>query len=56
MNDDTYKRIKADMSSEAIDRRLKDLAQLYKLGMAIRKAKRIGKFKNIQKQENEVKE
>lgn len=31
-----------DMSPDAIDRRLRDLSQLYELGMALRDAKRIG--------------
>lgn len=38
------KRIRqVEMSPEAIDRRLLDLAQLYKLGIAIRDARRLGK-------------
>jgi hypothetical protein len=36
-----------EMSPEAIDRRLLDLAQLYKLGMAIRNARRLGKVNEI---------
>ena len=39
--------IKAEMSPEAIDRRLLDLAQLYKLGIAIRDARRLGKVNEI---------
>lgn len=35
------------MSPEAIDRRLRELGQLYKLGMAIQKAKHIGKVKDF---------
>lgn len=31
-----------DMSPEAIDRRLRDLAQIYKLGMSLRDAKWLG--------------
>ncbi len=31
-----------DMSPSAIDRRLRDLAQLYKLGMSIMRAKYVG--------------
>lgn len=38
---------KFDMSPEAIDRRLRELGQLYKLGMAIQKAKHIGKVKDF---------
>ncbi len=34
---------KVDMSPEAIGRRLRELGQLYRLGMSLRKAKRIGK-------------
>ena len=49
----TNYKIKADMSPEAIDRRLKDLAQFYKLGMAIKQAKRIGKVKDIRKEEKQ---
>lgn len=32
-----------DMSAEAIDQRLRDLAQLYKLGMSLRDVKLVGK-------------
>lgn len=32
----------ADMSPEAIDRRLRELAQIYKLGMSLRDAKWLG--------------
>ena len=39
--------IQVEMSPEAIDRRLLDLAQLYKLGVAIRDARRIGKVNEI---------
>ena len=34
---------RVDMSPEAIDRRLRELGQLYKLGMSLQKAKKIGK-------------
>jgi hypothetical protein len=34
---------KVDMSPEAIDRRLRELGQLYKLGISLQKAKKIGK-------------
>ena len=34
---------RVDMSPEAIDRRLRELGQLYELGMSLQKAKRIGK-------------
>lgn len=33
---------RVDMSPEAIDRRLRDLAQIYKLGMSLRGAKWLG--------------
>jgi hypothetical protein len=45
---------KFDMSPEAIDRRLRELGQLYKLGMAIQKAKYIGKARDFIQQENGV--
>jgi hypothetical protein len=32
----------ADMSPEAIDRRLRELSQIYKLGMSLRDAKWLG--------------
>lgn len=44
-----------DMSPEAIDQRLKELGQLYKLGMAIQRAKHIGKVEDFIKQENVMK-
>jgi hypothetical protein len=34
---------RVDMSPEGIDRRLRELGQLYKLGMSLQKAKKIGK-------------
>lgn len=44
MKDQKINRTKqVEMSPEAIDRRLLDLAQLYKLGIAIQNARRIGK-------------
>lgn len=43
---------KLDMSPEAIDRRLRELGQLYKLGMAIQKAKYAGKARDFIQQEN----
>jgi hypothetical protein len=36
-----------EMSPGAIDRRLLDLAQLYKLGIAIQSARRLGKVNEI---------
>ena len=44
--------IQVEMSSEAIDRRLLDLAQIYKLGIAIRDARRLGKVNEIRLSEN----
>jgi hypothetical protein len=34
---------KVDMSPEAIDRRLRELGQLYELGISLQKAKKVGK-------------
>jgi len=34
---------RVDMSPAAIDRRLRELGQLYRLGMSLQKAKKIGK-------------
>jgi hypothetical protein len=34
---------RVDMSPAAIDRRLRELGQLYELGMSLQRAKRIGK-------------
>jgi hypothetical protein len=45
---------KFDMSPEVIDRRLRELGQLYKLGVAIQKAKHIGKVKDFIQQENGI--
>jgi hypothetical protein len=39
---------KVDMSPEAIDRRLRKLAQLYRLGLSLSKARRIGKVRETQ--------
>ncbi len=39
-----------DMSPEAIDQRLRDVSQLYKLGMSIKGAKRVGKAKDLKNQ------
>ena len=37
--------IVVDMSSKAIDQRLRDLSQLFKLGNSIKNARRVGKAK-----------
>ena len=42
-----------DMSSAAIDQRLRDVAQLYKLGMSIQRAKHIGPVEKIDKAERD---
>jgi hypothetical protein len=46
---------KFNMSPEAIDRRLRELGQLYKLGMAIQEAKHIGKVKDFIQEEKKSK-
>jgi hypothetical protein len=35
------------MSPQAVERRLRDLAQLYSLGMVIEESRRAGKFRNL---------
>ncbi|UCH96699.1 MAG: hypothetical protein JSV88_07565 [Candidatus Aminicenantes bacterium] len=45
--------IQVEMSPEAIDRRLLDLAQLYKLGIAIQDARRLGKVNETRLSENQ---
>ena len=37
------RKFEVDMSPEAIDRRLRDLAQLYRLGCSLKEARRLGK-------------
>jgi len=44
--------MQVEMSPEAIDRRLLDLAQLYKLGIAIQNARRLGKVNEIRSLES----
>jgi len=39
-----------DMSAEAIDRRLRDLAQLYKLGMSLRDVTLVGKAADVRRE------
>lgn len=39
-------RPKVDMSPEAVSRRLRELGQLYRLGMSLQKARRIGKVES----------
>ena len=43
-----------DMSSQAIDLRIRELAQLYKLGMAIQEAHFLGKYKDLPLQNNKI--
>jgi ribosomal protein L13E len=53
LKDKKINRIKqVEMSPEAIDRRLLDLAQLYKLGMTIQNARRLGKVNEIRSLES----
>ncbi len=53
MKGQKIKRIKhVEMSPEAIDRRLLDLAQLYKLGIAIQDARRLGAVNKIRSWES----
>ncbi|MCK4765449.1 MAG: hypothetical protein KAW12_24820 [Candidatus Aminicenantes bacterium] len=53
LKDQKINKIKqVEMSPEAIDRRLRELAQLYKLGIAIRDARRLGKVNEIRSLEN----
>ncbi len=40
-----------DMSAEAIDRRLRDLAQLYKLGMSLRDVTLVGKATDARRED-----
>ena len=39
-----------DMSPKAIDQRLRDLAQLYKLGMSLRDVKLVGKAADLRRE------
>jgi hypothetical protein len=40
---------KSDVPPELVEQRLRDLAQLYRLGMELRKARRLGKVKDLRK-------
>jgi hypothetical protein len=42
-----HRSIEVDMSSEALERRMCDLAQLYRLGISIQSAKYLGKVKDV---------
>lgn len=41
------KRKRVDMSSEALDRRLREVSQLYQLGVMLKTAKKKGKVKEL---------
>lgn len=41
------RRFEVDMSPEAIDRRLRDLAQIYRLGCSLKKARFLGKVEDL---------
>jgi hypothetical protein len=43
----TNKKVQVDMSPEGIDRRMRDLAQLYRLGVEIAKARPLGKLRHV---------
>ena len=43
-----------DMSPDAIDRRLKEAAQLYTLGMALREARLVGPVEEVRRQRREA--
>ena len=47
----TSKRAPVDMSSEGIDRRMRELAQLHRLGVEIAKARRLGKLRKLRASE-----
>jgi hypothetical protein len=43
----TTRKAQVDMSPEGIDRRMRDLAQLYRLGVEIAKARPLGKLRQL---------
>jgi hypothetical protein len=43
--------IDVDMSPEAIDQRLRELGQLYRLGMSLRKARLLGPLQEVQQRQ-----
>ena len=45
----TTNRKAIDMSPEALDQRIRDVAQLYKLGIALKDARRIGKVEQLRR-------
>ncbi|MBI4749105.1 MAG: hypothetical protein HY774_11490 [Acidobacteria bacterium] len=47
MNNTNSTRLKFDMSQEAVDQRLRDVSELFQLGMSLQKATYLGKAKDI---------
>ncbi|MBX7224324.1 MAG: hypothetical protein K1Y36_30695 [Blastocatellia bacterium] len=47
MSDHQNQRMNIEMSQEAVDQRLRDVAELYRLGMSIKQAKYLGKARDI---------
>ena len=43
-----------DMSPEAIDRRLRELAGLYRIGMSLQGARRLGKLRDLEPRKENV--
>ena len=43
-----------DMSPEAVEQRLRDLSDLYELGMALRNARYLGTVEEVRRQEQDV--
>jgi hypothetical protein len=46
-NERTIESKAIDMSPEGIDRRMREVAQLYRLGVEIAKARRLGKLRDL---------
>ena len=44
--------LKFDMSQEAVDQRLRDVSELFRLGMSLQKATYLGKAKDILRSKN----
>lgn len=47
MNNTNSTRLKFDMSQEAVDQRLRDVSELFQLGMSLQKATYLGKATDI---------
>lgn len=47
MNNTNSTRLKFDMSQEAVDQRLRDVSELFQLGMSLQKATYLGKANDI---------